>query len=130
MGITLTFDAIDDNEIGKLSWPLRVSASSDVEGLDSNIFVFHAQSVEAATPGDMCEAVASIVQMNELPVDEPTEIDGFPIPFYRKSEAEFHFHTSDALDEAIEIIKEDTASLLRAFRTFELIQEQQVVIIE
>ena len=130
MGITLTFEAIDDNEIGKLSWPLRVSASSDEEGLDSNIFVFHAQSTEGASTGDMCETVASIVQMNELPIDAPAEIDGEPIPFYRKSSAEFHFHNSDALDEAIEIIKEDTASLLRSFRTFNLIQTQQVVTIE
>lgn len=130
MGITLTFEAIDDAEIGKLSWPLRISALSTEEGLDSNIFVFHAQTIEGASPGDMCESVASIVQMNELPIDEPTVIDGDPIPFYRKSSAEFHFHTSDALDDAIEIIKEDVASLLRAFRTFNLIQEQQVVTIE
>lgn len=130
MSIMLTFEAVAEEEIGKLSWPLRVSASSNEEGLDSNIFVFHAQSMEGASAGDMCEAVASIVQMNELPIDNPTTIDGAPIPFYRKSSAEFHFHTSDALNEAIEIIKEDTASLLRAFRTFNLIQEQQVVTIE
>lgn len=130
MGITLTFEAIADPEIAKPSWPLRVTAVSGIEGLDSNIFVFHAQLPDAASAGDMCEAVASIIQMNELPVDAPTEIDGNPIPFYRKDSAEFHFHTSDALDEAIEIIKEDVASLIRSFNTFALIQEQQVVLIE
>lgn len=130
MGIRLTFEAIEEPELAKLSWPLRVTAVSETEGLDSNIFVYHAQSISNPTPGDMCEAVASIVQMNELPVGAPSEIDGQPIPFYRKDTAEFHFHNSDALDDAIEIIKADTAALLRAFRAFELMQEQQVVTID
>jgi hypothetical protein len=127
MGIRLTFEAIAEPEIAKNSWPLRVTALSTEPGLDSNIFVFHAQGTDAPTTGDMCEAVASIVQMNELPIGAPTEIDGLPIPFYRKDSAEFHFHTSDALEEGMQIIKDDTQMLLRSFRTFNLIQEQEVV---
>lgn len=126
MAITLTFEAVPTQEIGKLSWPLRVTAESSTMGLDSKIFVYHAQGSTEALPGDMCEAVASIVQMNELPEDNPSEIDGEPIPFYRKDYAEFHFQNSDALDEAVEIIKEDTAKLLHAFNTFNLIQVEQV----
>jgi hypothetical protein len=129
MPITLTFEQVDPQEIQNGSWPLRVTASSDVEGLDSSIFVYHAQNELQTTPGDICEAVASIIQMNEVPIDEPGTINGILIPFYRKDSAEFHFPTAEALADGIEIIKEDTFRLIRQHEMFDLISETQVEVI-
>jgi hypothetical protein len=129
MPITLTFEQVDPQELQNGSWPLRVSASSDIEGLDSSIFVYHAQNALQTTPGDICEAVASIIQMNEIPIDEPGNIDGVIIPYYRKDSAEFHFHTSEALEEGIEIIKEDVKSLIKQHEMFDRISETQVEVI-
>ncbi len=128
MGITITFKEVPEQEAGTTSWPLRVEVVSTEPDLESEVFVYHAKS-NTATTDDICECVASVIQMYGISKDQPSEIDGLPVPFYRKSVAEFHFPDYDAAQEGKDTIIADLSLLLREHRAFESITSESTVIL-
>ena len=126
MGITITFKEIAEQEAGTTSWPIRVEVTSTEAGLESEVFVYHAKG-DVASTDDMCECVASIIQMYGIAKDQPSEISGLPVPFYRKSEAEFHFPDFESAQEGKDIIVSDLSKLLREHRSFESLVEESTV---
>lgn len=64
------------------SWPVRFSAVSDAPELSAKIFKFHAPPPGQPQLGDLYEGVCGLVDLLELPEDEPTE----EMPYYRSAE--------------------------------------------
>lgn len=130
-GLTLTKEALSPEEINpEGAWFLRVTCTSDEQGLNSKIFVY-----KAATPGtfyntgDVFETVASIQQMQDIPEDEPTFAEDYTVPYYRLAVFEAYFTHPDFLNEAWSIIQEDAQLLLAQFRTAESLVDSETVTI-
>lgn len=101
----------------KLPCPvLRVTASVDNGDLfPPEIFVYQARTLTAdPRTGDPCTAIASLVQLSDLPVDAPMVGTGAnrSIPFYRRISGEWHLNNEAEADTLWRNITEDVADLL------------------
>ena len=121
--ITLTREAVilkPHDNVCKKNWPIRVVAESTYEGLDSNIFVYHAADPNDPIQGDEFSNVASLQDMESLPVGAPTPVDGDLtenyVPFYRTNSVELNCYTMEEAERVWRIIKRDTASLVREYK--------------
>jgi hypothetical protein len=118
-GIALTREALDPEEINPDHvWYLKVTAESSEEGLTSKIFVYHAYSDDfsGSYPGDIFTCVASIKQMQDIPEDEPSDDPEDLNPFYRLAVFEAFFTNPEELEDAWNIIVQDTTALVRSHR--------------
>lgn len=129
-GISLTLEYVDPAEYFPGVHPIRITATSTEEGLDSSIFVFHAREVDGALPGDTFECVASYQQTQELPIDAPIIEAETPIPYYRKNVVEFYLLSAAEVDDIWNIVQSDTKHLVRSARFWEKIGVTETVEIE
>lgn len=120
--ITLTREAVTlkRGEVCKKNWPIRVIAESTIPELDSNIFVYHAADPNDPIQGDEFSNVASLQDMESLPIGAPTPVEGDLtenyVPFYRTNSVELNCYTMDEAERVWTIIKRDAASLLREYK--------------
>lgn len=113
---------LQPNNVCRKNWPLKITAESTIPGLDSNIFVFHAADDADPVQGDTFSNVASLQDMESLPTDAPTYVEGDAtedfVPFYRVHELILDFYNLDELNRAWSIIKKDTDALVKEYRLY------------
>lgn len=124
-GITLNKYVSRFTESHLFAVQLKVTAVSTEPGLGSEIFVYHAKDLDVATEGDIFEVIASPMQMEDLPINNPVVVDDVTVPFYRLNEVSLVFSNYDQLEDAWRIIQEDTTYLIEQYRltnTLELVE--------
>jgi hypothetical protein len=106
--------------------PFRVVALG-TEGAPSAVFVY-ARAKPGDPLGDVFQCVASLAQIDELPLQAPTLVDGVTqIPYYRTTEASFNFRTAEEAATAWGIIQTDVQSLLRNIEAAEALEVGSVL---
>jgi hypothetical protein len=115
------------------TWPLKVIATVTPTGdFPSEIFVYHSANAKGATNQDEFVAVASVHQLDELPVNSPYAPDiispnNSNIPFYRKSELVFHCRSAAEAEDLWTKVKADVDDLVANYKaTQALITEEEV----
>lgn len=114
------------------AWSMEVTAESDLPDLDSNIFVYHAVEPEDPEASDSFSNVASLQDMNMLPVDAPAELqeeepyENF-VPYYRKNSVVLDFYNTKDLERAWRIMCVDVSSLTREYYAARRMQQGEVV---
>ena len=108
---------------------VSVKCEADQEGADPNIFVFHAKP-----NGDTYANVASLYDMNSLPVGAPTEIvndDGELeyIPFYRLPEVTLDFCNGLLAAHFVDVVRFDTKLLVREYKAAENLKEEEILVV-
>lgn len=134
MGITLTRKEtkFKHRNACRRAWSMEVTAESDLPDLDANIFVYHAVEPEDPEEADSFSNVASLQDMNIIPVDAPGTLEGAKlrenfIPYYRKASVVMDFYNAADMERAWRIMKIDTASLVREYYAARNLQETEVV---
>lgn len=113
----------------RTNWTIKITCESTEEGIDNNVFVFHARP-----DGDTYSNVASLYDMNSLPVGGPTNIindDGTEqqIPYYRMPEVTLDFcNTTDSL-RFIDIVTFDLRLLVKEYKAANELKDEQTIII-
>lgn len=111
------------------NWTISVKCEADQEGADPNIFVFHAKP-----NGDTYANVASLQDMNSLPIGGPTEIvndDGKveQIPFYRLPEVTLDFCNGLLAAHFVDVVRFDTKLLVREYKAAENLKEEEILVV-
>lgn len=111
------------------NWSITAKCEANEEGADPNVFVFHAKP-----EGDTYSNVASLYDMNSLPVGAPTEIindDGKTeyIPYYRLPEVTLDFCNTLDAERFVAIVKYDTRLLVKEYQAARKLTKTQEVII-
>lgn len=111
----------------KTNWTISAKCEANEEGTDPNIFVFHAKP-----NGDTYANVASLNDMNTLPVGGPTEIindDGSKeyIPFYRLPEVTLDFCNALLAQRFVNIVNIDSRMLVREYKAARKLREDQTI---
>lgn len=109
------------------NWTISAKCEANEEGADPNIFVFHAKP-----NGDTYANVASLNDMNTLPVGGPTEIindDGSKeyIPFYRLPEVTLDFCNALLAQRFVHIVNIDSKMLVREYKAARKLREDQTI---
>lgn len=123
----LTISKLTDKPV--TNWTISAKCEADQEGADPNIFVFHAKP-----DGDTFANIASLHDMNSLPVGTPTEIvndNGKKefIPFYRRSEVTLDFCNSLIAAHFVDIVRFDTKLLVREYKAAENLREEEILVV-
>ena len=113
--------------IRKHVWPVRITAKGS--GIDSKIFVYHAAMDDDPLLGDIFEAVASVLQLNEVPPDKPATLDGVVIPFYRLSVLEYDARSAEQAEHIWAVVQEDADDLSKNFDSAKNLEGIEVVIV-
>ena len=120
---------VNTNAVCYKNWPIRVTAESTVPGLDANIFVYHAADPNDPIQGDEFSNVASLQDMESLPVGAPTPVDGDLtenyVPFYRTNSVELDCHNLVEMERVWSIIKRDTSTLVHEYRASLTLKESE-----
>lgn len=116
------------------NWPLHVKVEALEEGADPNVFVFHTIPENSVNDEDPFSNVASVQDMNEIPVGEPKLLeDEMPtednVPFYRQDHVELDFHTPGEVERAWRIIQYDIRTLVTGRKQAETLKEEEEVYI-
>ncbi len=119
----------DDNQ--QHTWLLKVIVTaSSGDGLGAKIFVYHAANKQAVSDADVFEAVASIHQMNEIPADAPTFVQGDAekcIPYYRLSTLTFDCRSAEEAELLWTQVLEDIEDLAANFKARTTLQTEETV---
>lgn len=97
---------------------VRPAESSEDPGDDDvNVFVYHAAEPDDPYHGDLFANVASLQDMESLPVGEPVVIEGMDeaenfFPFYRTSSIELHLHNLADAERVWSVIRHDVKMLV------------------
>lgn len=115
-------------------WPLEVTAVSTYGDLDSHIFVYHAGigfDPGSAIPGSVFECVASLPQLQEIPVNNIGEdpITGDPVPFYRSDTLLFYCRSAVEAESLWEKIEVDVRALVANYLAAQVLEDIEVVVI-
>lgn len=115
--ITLTRGGLAHEIVGdQHTWPLKVTATSGLAGLPSEIFVYRrGQQGQAAYAGDVFENVASVHELGELGTVPSLLPNGQAVPFYRSDTLIFHCRSAEEAEDLWACVVEDAASLVRNF---------------
>lgn len=105
-------------------WTLRIRVEPESEDVDPNICVFHKSAAYAADGKDTFYTVATLYDMETIPVIGTNEIeDEMPlmeqVPFYRTNEVTFVCPNADVADEIWETFKYRTRRLTREYEASE-----------
>lgn len=121
--------AAEDAPARQHCWPLEVTATSTVAGLDSEIFVYHVGVADTPTAHMAAyEVIASLTQMQELPVDQPgTDPDGSYVPFFRSRKLLAYCRSSEELESLWLKVQEDVQDLLNNHRAAQNLKVTQTV---
>lgn len=111
----------------KTNWTISAKCEANEENADPNIFVFHSKP-----DGDTYSNVASLADMNSLPIGAPTEItndDGTTdyIPFYRLPEVTLDFCNGLLAAHFVNIINIDSKLLVREYEAARKLKEEQII---
>ena len=111
----------------KTNWTISAKCEAIEEGADPNIFVFHAKP-----DGDTYSNVASLADMNSLPIGAPTKIvndDGTVdnIPFYRLPEVTLDFCNGLLAAHFVDILNIDSKLLVREYKAARKLADVQVI---
>lgn len=112
-------------EVREETKPVFIDTSVEIAGYvgddgddeeDVNVFVYHAAEPDDPYHGDLFANVASLQDMESLPVDEPVAVEGIDeaenfFPFYRTSSVELHFHNVADAERVWNVIKHDVKML-------------------
>lgn len=131
MSITLQRESVSPSQAPprQHTWPLRIIATSNLAGLSSKIFVFHAALSDDLIKGDVFEAVASVSQLMELPEDTPITGGDVIVPFYRLDRLEWFCHSAEEAEDLWNKIQEDVQDLVNNFRSKENLESSEVIVI-
>lgn len=131
--ITLTREATalrKDMECER-NWPIKVTAVSSDPDLDANIFVYHAAEADDPIKGDTFSNVASLQDMESLPIGAPTEVEGDNtedyVPYYRTDSVELNCYNLEEMQRIWTIIKRDTSTLVREYELSAKLKETETV---
>lgn len=120
---------VNKNAVCYKNWPIRVTAESTVPGLDDNIFVYHAADPNDPIQGDEFSNVASLQDMESLPVGAPTPVDGDLtedyVPFYRTNSVELDCHNLVEMERVWSIIKRDASTLVHEYKASLTLKESE-----
>lgn len=126
----ITISKISHNEEDfHTNWSINVKCKADEQDADPNVFVFHARP-----SGDTYSNVASLHDMNSIPVNSDTTIvndDGKVenIPYYRTNEVTLDFCNTIDAAHFVDIVKYDIQLLVKEYKAArKLIETQEVVI--
>lgn len=112
------------------NWTVDVKCEALQDDADPNIFVFHARE-----DGDTYSNVASLYDMNTLPIGEPIQVindngEVRSIPFYRMDSVTMDFcNTTEAERFINHILKFDTRLLVNEYKAARNLQKQEEVVI-
>lgn len=131
MSLTLTRAAMAATEPtpGQHAWPLEVEAVSTTDGLESEIFVYHAAMEDDPIVGDLFECVASLNQMSELGTD-PIDLLDPTVPYYRSDSLTFACRSVQEADELWVKIQADALDLLNNVKAFATLTPLETVVFE
>ena len=113
------------------NWTVDVKCEAMQDDADPNIFVFHARE-----DGDTYSNIASLYDMNTLPIAEPVQVindDGEirSIPFYRLDSVTMDFCNTTEADRFINhILKHDTKLLVNEYKAARNLQRYEEVVID
>lgn len=101
---------------------------SEYQDMDPNVFVWQSKNPVYDEDADKEEYanVASVACMQEYPIDYPDQI--LP-PFYRKTYLDLTFRSVDLLNQGMQGIEDDVASLLEMLNYLDSNEEQSLVYI-
>lgn len=93
------------------------TGSEDEVEIDTNVFVYHAAEPDDPYHGDLFSNVASMQDMESLPVGEPAVVEGMGeaenlFPFYRTSSVELHLHNLAEAERVWRVIRHDVKMLV------------------
>lgn len=111
-----------------IAWPLRVEAI----GIDmpSEVFVYQMVSSEDPVPGDVYSCMASVTQLQELPVGARLPTDGsYQIPFYRRSSMEVFCDHPDDVAKVWEYIQVRAAELVKALKQMDFLYAAEEAVV-
>lgn len=95
-------------------WPIEVTAIG--QGMTSDIFVYAISKASDPVPGDVFEAVASVVQLSEIPTKAPATVDQVnQIPYYRRSSAKFNCRSAEEEARVWDMIVSQVGQLVRNY---------------
>lgn len=113
------------------NWTVDVKCEAMTDEADPNIFVFHARE-----DGDTYSNVASLYDMNTLPIGEPIQVindngEVRSIPFYRLDSVTMDFCNTTEADRFINhILKFDTKLLVNEYKAARNLQRYEEVVID
>ena len=120
---------VNNNAVCYKNWPIRVTAESTLPGLDANIFVYHAADPNDPIQGDEFSNVASLQDMESLPIGAPALVDGDLtenyVPFYRTNSMELDCHNLVEMERVWSIIKRDTSTLVHEYKASLSLKESE-----
>jgi hypothetical protein len=126
--ITLTKTALSEITYKQQhAWSFSVNAVSDPADLGNEIFVMHEGA--GVDGGDVFSCIASLPQMDELPVDAPVAVDGETIPFYRVGDITFTAFNADELEELWQKILLDVQLLVDNYKAQQNLTESTTTVI-
>lgn len=111
----------------KTNWTISAKCEATEENVDPNIFVFHSKP-----DGDTYSNVASLADMNSLPIGAPTKITNDDdtidyIPFYRMPEVTLDFCNGILAAHFVDIINIDSKLLVREYKAARKLKEEQII---
>lgn len=120
---------VNNNAVCYKNWPIRITAESTIPDLDSNIFVYHAADPNDPIQGDEFSNVASLQDMESLPVGAPTHVDGDLtenyVPFYRTNSVALDCHNLVEMERVWSVIKRDTSTLVHEYKASLTLKESE-----
>jgi hypothetical protein len=139
MSITLTRRSISPEHFvagEQHTWPIEIVAVSNDAAIPSEIFVYHVGAADVVTsqdpyPGDLFECVASVHQLNTIPVNDP-ETPGVDSqnPFYRTAKLFFHCLTLKDADKLWTNVQADVKDLIENFEAAQNLMDDEAVTVE
>lgn len=127
--ITLTRETPDEFAgFNQHAWFMKVTADSTINGLESEIFVYHASQDEDPYECNIFECVASVTQMYEIPKTAPVVVsESMGIPFFRSRVLEFFFQNQEEMEDTWLKIQTDVQDLIDNYRAKENLTIQEIV---
>lgn len=121
------------------NWILSVTAEAESEDADPNIFVYHAGDQQDTSTGlvhgDTFNNVASLQDMDVLPVGAPEEVEDATmqkdefIPFYRLNTVELNCYNVDEANKKWRIIQAHVHMLVKEYEAWDKLKTVEEVII-
>jgi hypothetical protein len=119
MSLVLTRQSVSAPVGTQHTWPLVITAVSTVDGLDSEIFVYHAAlDDDPVNDLDLFECVASLPQMDEIGLVPVLEEGAYVVPYYRSDTLSFACRSAAEAEELWVKIKADAKDLYNNFQYF------------
>lgn len=138
MSIELTRSSLNSEHFvagDRHTWPIRIVATSNLEGLPSEIFVWHVGAADSVTdldpyPGDLFECIASVHQLSSIPANDPeTPGPDSQNPFYRTNVLFFHCLSLKDADELWANVQDDVLDLIENWQAAQNLVDDETVTI-